>query len=699
MPTTHIWKTNASAFISDPTDYTDGTTFMPGDTLVFSSGTPDAGNGTLITGAYQANTTGASIGLYFLNILTNSNTALSVAGPLTLQWEGDGTFMNGGTLSLGTPSSPGTVHYSLYDHKGSDGSFTNDGTMTLQNGSSFNFDQGLSGNGNFVNAAGALLSIGSGSTFSGPGTLNTKSRPIFENDGRVEVDGAVGRVTTFKPPATYGGSGVLAIHGADGDAAKDAVAVLSGNVTGRMDLSSGTLIFNSDYNTGPSVTINFLDTNGLVYNSNSEIGGSISSVQTGHPLQATINGFVAGDVILYKIYYPFLLSPPPVITAYDPASHVLTLTLNAGQVSHLTFNGNYTLSDFKVVQNYDTFTLTTTSTANALSAPPPQAVAFTPGNDSLTDAPGNQAYTGDGGHDVLTINEGRRGDVFSLLAGGTVSVAHAGQLDTVLGISDITFIDGRMVFDPSDPAASVTRLYNAALGRAPDQAGLHQWVGALQHGGALVDLATAFAGSAEFTARFGAGLSNPDFVTRMYQNALGRQPDAAGLAGWTSQLNASQVTRGQVLVAFSECPENRALTQAQVAGGIWDVSETASEVARLYDTTLGRLPDAAGLAGWTTALNTGATLASVAAGFVASAEFQATYGALSNAAFVSALYGNTLHRAADAAGAAGWTATLNAGTSRAQVVVGFSESAEHQQNTAANIMSNNPTQYGIKLTS
>ena len=122
-------------------------------------------------------------------------------------------------------------------------------------------------------------------------------------------------------------------------------------------------------------------------------------------------------------------------------------------------------------------------------------------------------------------------------------------------------------------------------------------------------------------------------------------------------------------------------------------------MARLYDTTLGRLPDAAGLAGWTTALNTGATLAGLAGDFVASAEFQATYGTLGNAAFVNALYGNSLHRAADAAGAAAWTTLLNAGASRAQVVVGFSESAEHQQNTVANIMSNDPTQYGIKLTS
>ncbi|MFT8247218.1 family 16 glycosylhydrolase, partial [Roseomonas sp. BN140053] len=38
------------------------------------------------------------------------------------------------------------------------------------------------------------------------------------------------------------------------------------------------------------------------------------------------------------------------------------------------------------------------------------------------------------------------------------------------------FVDGRLVFDPTDPAAQVVRLYNAALARAPDQDGLNHYV-------------------------------------------------------------------------------------------------------------------------------------------------------------------------------------------------------------------------------
>jgi len=135
-----------------------------------------------------------------------------------------------------------------------------------------------------------------------------------------------------------------------------------------------------------------------------------------------------------------------------------------------------------------------------------------------------------------------------------------------------------------------------------------------------------------------------------------------------------------------------------VAAGIWDVSGAGSEVAHLYDTAFGRLPDVGGFTSWVAALNSGASLQALAGAFVTSAEFTNTYGALDNAGFVQALYGNTLHRAGDAAGVAGWTGALAQGATRAQVVVGFSESAEHKANTAPNIMSNDPSQYGIRMT-
>jgi hypothetical protein len=73
----------------------------------------------------------------------------------------------------------------------------------------------------------------------------------------------------------------------------------------------------------------------------------------------------------------------------------------------------------------------------------------------------------------------------------------------------------------------------------------------------------------------------------------------------------------------------------------------------------------------------------VAAGLVGSPEFQNTYGALTNSGFVELLYQNVLGRAADAGGLANWTARLNDGMTKSQVVVGFSESAEFSAGTNA----------------
>ena len=128
------------------------------------------------------------------------------------------------------------------------------------------------------------------------------------------------------------------------------------------------------------------------------------------------------------------------------------------------------------------------------------------------------------------------------------------------------------------------------------------------------------------------------------------------------------------------------------------MSETASQVARLYDTALSRLPDAAGLAFWTNAIDTGASrLADLATAFASSAEFLNRYGNLSNRDFVELVYGNTLGRRSDPEGLNFWTRQLDAGVSRGAVVTGFSESTEHQARTVANIASPDPASYGIKL--
>ncbi|MBY6119244.1 DUF4214 domain-containing protein [Mameliella alba] len=100
---------------------------------------------------------------------------------------------------------------------------------------------------------------------------------------------------------------------------------------------------------------------------------------------------------------------------------------------------------------------------------------------------------------------------------------------------------------------------------------------------------------------------------------------------------------------------------------------------RLYQATLARAPDANGYAYWTEQLANGANYFNVIAGFVQSPEFQATYGNLTDEAFVEMLYQNVLNRASDAAGKAVWMGYLEDGQSREFVVSHFAESPEFKQ--------------------
>jgi hypothetical protein len=76
--------------------------------------------------------------------------------------------------------------------------------------------------------------------------------------------------------------------------------------------------------------------------------------------------------------------------------------------------------------------------------------------------------------------------------------------------------------------APVARLYFAYFGRIPDYPGLMYWVGEFQAGGNLNAMSQAFADSAEFRSRYGA-LDDGAFVDLVYQNVLGRLPDAGGV--------------------------------------------------------------------------------------------------------------------------------------------------------------------------
>jgi Tol biopolymer transport system component len=109
----------------------------------------------------------------------------------------------------------------------------------------------------------------------------------------------------------------------------------------------------------------------------------------------------------------------------------------------------------------------------------------------------------------------------------------------------------------------LVRLYWAFFLRAPDQGGLDYWVGKLDGGKTLAQVASQFAQSSEFQTKYGSA-TNTEFVTLVYQNVLERDPDPAGLTYWVTRLDNGTKTRGDTMTNFSESPEGKRFLSPQV---------------------------------------------------------------------------------------------------------------------------------------
>lgn len=103
--------------------------------------------------------------------------------------------------------------------------------------------------------------------------------------------------------------------------------------------------------------------------------------------------------------------------------------------------------------------------------------------------------------------------------------------------------------------ASVLRLYEASLGRAPDTAGATFWINAYNSGEwSTRRISDFFATSDEFTSTYGSNLSTTEFVTVVYKNVLGRSPDKAGFDFWVGAIDDG-MSRAEAVLLISNAPE------------------------------------------------------------------------------------------------------------------------------------------------
>jgi serralysin len=177
----------------------------------------------------------------------------------------------------------------------------------------------------------------------------------------------------------------------------------------------------------------------------------------------------------------------------------------------------------------------------------------TPGADQFTDDAVVRVFYGLGGID--TISMGSYSFHAFVTAGDPAQVTdYTGETYILHGIERLHLQDQTRALDTGidGHAGQAYRLYHAALGRPPDAPGLAFQIAALDNGASWDQVAANFLASPEFTAKFGSvdALDDTQFLMLLHHNMVA-DPDPTTFAAqlWQLQHGAS---RGAVLAEVCE---------------------------------------------------------------------------------------------------------------------------------------------------
>ncbi len=232
----------------------------------------------------------------------------------------------------------------------------------------------------------------------------------------------------------------------------------------------------------------------------------------------------------------------------------------------------------------------------------------------------------------------------------------------------------------------VERLYTKLLGRASDPTGKLNWVERIVGGYTAADAAKGFVLSTELA---GKKLTNREFVKRMYLTMLNRTPGSSEITRWATTLD-NGCSYAYILKRFVASAEFKKLcTNYGISTGTYATTEyrdynenLTAFVSRMYTKALGRKYDITGLNNHTGRyINGTKTAAGIAESFILSAEF--VNRKLTDEQFVTVLYNALFNRAPDAGGKTRWLNKLKSGTSRAEVLKGFTSATEFKNLVAS----------------
>lgn len=235
------------------------------------------------------------------------------------------------------------------------------------------------------------------------------------------------------------------------------------------------------------------------------------------------------------------------------------------------------------------------------------------------------------------------------------------------------------IYETTGVGGFVTRLYDKALGRTPDESGYNDWVNQLNSGSR--DGATCAYGFFFSTEYINKQTSDDTYVETLYNVFFNRSSDAPGKADWLNRMSSLGWSRQDVFYGFVNSNEwaEVCFSYGIISGGS-GVARTAivTFVTSLYSDCLGRTPDETGLNDWVNQLvSHQKTGKQVAYGFFFSDEFKNKANNINDSSYVDTFYHVFLNRNADSTGKTDWTNRISRTTFDTTLMFsGFADSQE-----------------------
>jgi Ca2+-binding RTX toxin-like protein len=198
-------------------------------------------------------------------------------------------------------------------------------------------------------------------------------------------------------------------------------------------------------------------------------------------------------------------------------------------------------------------------------------------NNLIMGGRGNNILDGKAGEDEALYIGGRSLYNLQKLTDGyqiTSNVISGGGTDSVFNVEHFNFGTTSLLAKSAlDQTQTFASFYDALFDRSADGEGLRYWVDDyFEKGQTILDVALNFVMAPEDNVTL---LDNQEFVTRLYNYGLEREPDASGFEYWINELQTQKSNRGEILLGFVQSNEfinNRLdLVSIQVSqlGDIW----------------------------------------------------------------------------------------------------------------------------------